>query len=260
MEGPRAGGGGDELRRFRRLADLTVLATFALILVGGIVRVSESGLGCGPGGSGTEGWPLCDGAAVPFFHNTEIIVEFSHRLLGRDRDGPDRRPGVDRLPQAPRPRRPRPALAVADDGRRGRARARPGGPWRPDRREEPRRGARRRTPGARDDPDRAAALDLDPLEGRARRTRGARRIRGGAARHTGGRPDARPEALGGGRGDPAALRASSPVATSPAPRRRASTRTSATSSEPTRHAARLSRPAWTTASSPSARAASPTSS
>ncbi|MDP9189345.1 MAG: COX15/CtaA family protein [Actinomycetota bacterium] len=81
MDGPRAGGGADQLRRFRRLADLTVFATFALILVGGIVRVSESGLGCGPGGSGTEGWPLCNGSAVPFFSNTEVIVEFSHRTL-----------------------------------------------------------------------------------------------------------------------------------------------------------------------------------
>jgi heme A synthase len=78
---PLAGGGGDELRRFRRLADLTAIATFLLIIVGGIVRVSESGLGCGPGGSGTEGWPLCNGEAVPFFHNTEVIVEFSHRVL-----------------------------------------------------------------------------------------------------------------------------------------------------------------------------------
>ena len=82
MSGPRAGGGGsDQLRRFRRLADLTALATFALIVVGGVVRVSESGLGCGPGGSGTEGWPLCNGSAVPFFSNTEVIVEFSHRVL-----------------------------------------------------------------------------------------------------------------------------------------------------------------------------------
>jgi heme A synthase len=82
MPGPRAGGGGsDQLRRFRRLADLTALATFLLIVLGGIVRVSESGLGCGPGGSGTEGWPLCNGEAVPFFHNTEVIVEFSHRTL-----------------------------------------------------------------------------------------------------------------------------------------------------------------------------------
>lgn len=81
MPGPSAGDGGGQLRRFRRLADLTAFATFALIVLGGIVRVSESGLGCGPGGSGTEGWPLCNGEAVPFFHNTEVIVEFSHRTL-----------------------------------------------------------------------------------------------------------------------------------------------------------------------------------
>lgn len=58
-----------------------MVATFALILVGGIVRVSESGLGCGPGGSGTEGWPLCNGSLIPFLSNTEEAIEFSHRLL-----------------------------------------------------------------------------------------------------------------------------------------------------------------------------------
>ena len=36
MDGPRAGVGADELRRFRRLADLTILVTFALIILGGI--------------------------------------------------------------------------------------------------------------------------------------------------------------------------------------------------------------------------------
>ncbi|MGZ5356813.1 MAG: COX15/CtaA family protein [Solirubrobacterales bacterium] len=81
MAGPSAGGGGDPLRRFRLLSDVTAVATFALIVLGGVVRVSESGLGCGPGGSGTEGWPLCNGEAVPFFHNTEVIIEFSHRTL-----------------------------------------------------------------------------------------------------------------------------------------------------------------------------------
>lgn len=82
MNGPRAGGAGSEqLRRFRLFADLTVVATFALIVLGGIVRVSESGLGCDPGGGGTDGWPLCNGSAVPFFHNAEVIVEFSHRVL-----------------------------------------------------------------------------------------------------------------------------------------------------------------------------------
>ena len=83
MPGASAGGGGSasDMNRFRRLADLTVLATFALIVLGGVVRITESGLGCGPGGSGTEGWPLCNGEAVPIFHDTEVIIEFSHRIL-----------------------------------------------------------------------------------------------------------------------------------------------------------------------------------
>jgi heme A synthase len=74
-------GGGDELRRFRRLADLTAVATFLLIVVGGVVRVSESGLGCGPGGSGTEGWPLCGGEVIPLVGDVNRIIEFSHRVL-----------------------------------------------------------------------------------------------------------------------------------------------------------------------------------
>src|SRR5262245_15134348 len=81
MDAPRAGGGGEELRRFRRLADLTALVTFLLVIVGGIVRVSESGLGCGAGGSGTKGWPLCGGAVIPLVGDENRLIEFSHRLL-----------------------------------------------------------------------------------------------------------------------------------------------------------------------------------
>lgn len=82
MAGPLAGGGGGEqLRRYRRLADLTAVTTFLLVVVGGIVRVSESGLGCGPGGSGTKGWPLCGGQVIPLVGNENRIIEFSHRLL-----------------------------------------------------------------------------------------------------------------------------------------------------------------------------------
>jgi heme A synthase len=65
---------------FRRLAAVSALATFLLILVGGVVRVSDSGLGCGPAGSGTEGWPLCGGRIVPFI-DTHAVVEYTHRLL-----------------------------------------------------------------------------------------------------------------------------------------------------------------------------------
>jgi heme A synthase len=81
MAGPVAGGGGVGLRRFRRLADLTALVTFLLIVVGGIVRVSQSGLGCGPGGSGTKGWPLCGGSVIPLVGNENRLIEFSHRAL-----------------------------------------------------------------------------------------------------------------------------------------------------------------------------------
>jgi heme A synthase len=81
MAGPGAGGGGAGLRRFRRLADLTAVVTFLLILVGGVVRVSDSGLGCGVGGSGTKGWPLCGGDVIPIVGDENTLIEFSHRLL-----------------------------------------------------------------------------------------------------------------------------------------------------------------------------------
>jgi heme A synthase len=72
--------GGAELARYRRLIDLTIVATFVLIVIGGIVRVSDSGLGCGPAGSGTEGWPLCGGRVLPFLE-TNAVIEFSHRVV-----------------------------------------------------------------------------------------------------------------------------------------------------------------------------------
>jgi heme A synthase len=66
--------------RFRRLVYLAIGLTFSLVLVGGVVRISDSGLGCGPGGSGTEGWPLCGGRVVPLI-DANMIVEYSHRIL-----------------------------------------------------------------------------------------------------------------------------------------------------------------------------------
>src|SRR3954452_14123873 len=72
-------GEANELLRFHRLLTATILATFALIVIGGVVRVSDSGLGCGPEGSGTHGWPLCGGRVLPFLQEHQII-EFSHRI------------------------------------------------------------------------------------------------------------------------------------------------------------------------------------
>jgi heme A synthase len=65
---------------FHRLALATGLATFALIIVGGVVRVSDSGLGCGPGGSGFHGWPFCNGDIVPGL-DLNSVIEYTHRAL-----------------------------------------------------------------------------------------------------------------------------------------------------------------------------------
>jgi heme A synthase len=79
MDSVAAHGDADELSRFRRLVSFTIVATFALILIGGVVRVSDSGLGCGAEGSGTHGWPLCEGGVLPA-DSAESVIEFSHRM------------------------------------------------------------------------------------------------------------------------------------------------------------------------------------
>ncbi|CAI8052675.1 Heme A synthase [Geodia barretti] len=68
-------------RWLRRLALASVLATFALIVLGGVVRVTGSGLGCG------GEWPLCDGSLIPPL-TKEDIIEYSHRLVASAIVGP----------------------------------------------------------------------------------------------------------------------------------------------------------------------------
>ena len=60
--------------RFRWLAFSASLTTFLLIVVGGIVRVTGSGLGCG------EDWPLCNGQWFPPL-DLPTFIELSHRFL-----------------------------------------------------------------------------------------------------------------------------------------------------------------------------------
>ena len=74
-QSPLRGEADEALARFRRLASATIVATFVLVLIGGIVRVSDSGLGCGPAGSGTHGWPLCEGGVLPPA-SSESVIEF----------------------------------------------------------------------------------------------------------------------------------------------------------------------------------------
>ncbi|MEO8898452.1 MAG: COX15/CtaA family protein [Candidatus Dormibacter sp.] len=63
-------------RAFRRITVATAVATYLLIVMGGVVRVSGSGLGCGA----KDQWPLCQGSLLPPLQQAALI-EFSHRWL-----------------------------------------------------------------------------------------------------------------------------------------------------------------------------------
>lgn len=63
-------------RAFGRLTVATALATYLLVVMGGVVRVSGSGLGCGD----KEQWPFCHGQWLPPLEKTALI-EFTHRWL-----------------------------------------------------------------------------------------------------------------------------------------------------------------------------------
>ena len=62
----------------RVVAALTAVNTYAVIVMGGIVRTTGSGLGCDA--PGDNGWPLCRGRLLPPLEQTAII-EFTHRWL-----------------------------------------------------------------------------------------------------------------------------------------------------------------------------------
>lgn len=64
-------------RRFRITAIAAVVSTYLLIVAGGVVRVTGSGLGCGVKG---QDWPFCHGHLIPPA-DTPTLIEYSHRWL-----------------------------------------------------------------------------------------------------------------------------------------------------------------------------------
>jgi protoheme IX farnesyltransferase len=68
------------LTRFAKLAVAAAVATFVLIAVGGLVRATDSGLGC-------PDWPLCFGDWLPPAE-LDPWIEHSHRLIAAGFVGP----------------------------------------------------------------------------------------------------------------------------------------------------------------------------
>lgn len=62
------------LRRFAWLAFVAAFFTYALIVLGGVVRITGSGMGCG------DDWPLCNGHLIPPM-DFETLIEYAHRLV-----------------------------------------------------------------------------------------------------------------------------------------------------------------------------------
>src|SRR5712692_11907041 len=60
--------------RYRLLVYVTLALSFLVVVWGGVVRVSGSGLGC-------PDWPLCHGQFLPGL-DTQTRIEWFHRFLG----------------------------------------------------------------------------------------------------------------------------------------------------------------------------------
>jgi len=63
------------MTRFKSLAWAAAACTYLLIVLGAVVRISHSGMGCG------DHWPLCNGRLFPSLSDIGTLIEWSHRLL-----------------------------------------------------------------------------------------------------------------------------------------------------------------------------------
>src|SRR5438046_8883799 len=62
-------------RRFVTLAWIAAACAYLLIVLGAVVRISGSGMGCG------DHWPLCNGHLFPPLNDIPTVIEWSHRLV-----------------------------------------------------------------------------------------------------------------------------------------------------------------------------------
>jgi protoheme IX farnesyltransferase len=66
---------GDGAQLYRRGAMIAAGLAVGLITLGGVVRITGSGMGCG------DHWPLCNGRILPNLADTLEVIEWSHRWV-----------------------------------------------------------------------------------------------------------------------------------------------------------------------------------
>lgn len=62
-------------KRFVTLAWSAAAGAYLLVVLGAVVRITGSGMGCG------DHWPLCNGHLFPPLSDIPTVIEWSHRLL-----------------------------------------------------------------------------------------------------------------------------------------------------------------------------------
>jgi heme A synthase len=62
------------MRSLRLSAFVTAGFAYAVIVLGFLVRITGSGMGCG------DHWPTCNGRLIPTFDSPEVVIEYTHRL------------------------------------------------------------------------------------------------------------------------------------------------------------------------------------
>jgi heme A synthase len=60
--------------KIRNTAYIAAGFAYLLIVFGGIVRITGSGMGCG------DDWPLCNGRVIPSLADLATVIEFGHRV------------------------------------------------------------------------------------------------------------------------------------------------------------------------------------